>query len=107
MGRLKALPSRLGAQEPKLRALPKQAEAFYQSPEWRALVQQRKGDPDYVAALLRGKPGERMILDHKVERKDGGADLDPANTEWLTFTEHQAKTAQARAARAAGQRPGG
>jgi 5-methylcytosine-specific restriction protein A len=40
----------------------------------------RKRDPDYAAAKARAKPGERLILDHKRERKDGGADLDPANT---------------------------
>ena len=44
------------------------------------------------AAKARAKDGERLILDHVVERKDGGAPLDPANTQWLTFSELQAKT---------------
>jgi hypothetical protein len=60
-------------------------------------------DRDYFEALSRAKSGERLILDHVRERKDGGADLDPANTEWLTFSEHQAKTAKAKARRARGQ----
>lgn len=87
----------------RLAPMPKVAEGFYRSPEWRALVAQRKRDPDYIVAKRRAKPGERLILDHKIERKDGGADLEPSNTEWLTFSEHQVKTAKARAARARGE----
>jgi 5-methylcytosine-specific restriction protein A len=103
MGRLRALPSRLGGQPPRLAAPPKVAEPFYQSKGWRQLVARRKLDRDYFAALSRAKSGERLILDHVRERKDGGADLDPANTEWLTMSEHQAKTAKARARRARGE----
>lgn len=107
MGKLKAFGSRLGAMPPKVKMAPKAVERFYSSPQWRGLVADRKRDPDYLEAKRRARPGERMILDHKVERKDGGADLDPANTEWLTFSEHQAKTARARAARAQGRTWGG
>lgn len=103
MGRLKAMPSRLGSLPGKVRALPKQVEPFYQSAAWKRLVEDRKLDADYFAAKARARKGERLILDHKRERKDGGADLDPANTAWLTFSEHQAKTARARAARARGE----
>lgn len=91
----------------KVRPAPKVAEGFYSSAAWRGLVADRRRDADYAAAKARAKPGERLILDHKVERKDGGADLDPANTEWLTFSEHQVKTAKARAARAWGTAWGG
>lgn len=91
--RIAARPGRFGSP-------PKRVEQFYQSKEWRALVAVRKRDADYFAALQRAKAkGERVILDHKVERKDGGADLDPANTQWLTHSEHQAKTAEAKRAR--------
>lgn len=107
MGRLKALGARVGSVPAKVRAAPKVVEGFYSSAAWRGLVADRKRDPDYALARQRAKPGERMILDHVVERKDGGADLDPSNTEWLTFSEHQAKTARARAARAAGRTHGG
>lgn len=103
MGRLKQLPARLGGMPMRVGFAPKVAESFYLSAPWRALVEQRKRDPDYTAAKARGKPSERMILDHVVERKDGGADLDPANTKWLTFTEHQRKTAEAKARRARGE----
>ncbi|WP_423804552.1 HNH endonuclease [Novosphingobium lindaniclasticum] len=44
------------------------------------------------------------MLDHKQERKDGGADLDPANLEWLCQPHHNRKTAEARARRARGGR---
>lgn len=103
MGRLKALGSRVGAMPAKVRAAPKVAEGFYSSAAWRGLCADRKRDPDYAEAKRRGRPGERMILDHVVERKDGGADLDPRNTQWLTNSEHQAKTAKARARRARGE----
>lgn len=100
MGRLKGLPPRIGRAEPRLKAAPKQADPFYYSPEWRALLAKRRRDPDHAEALARAKPGERLILDHKRERKDGGDPLDPANTQWLTYSEHQAKTAEARRRRA-------
>ncbi|HEY1605609.1 MAG TPA: HNH endonuclease signature motif containing protein [Allosphingosinicella sp.] len=102
MSRLKAATPRVAALQPKLMAAAKSAEPFYQSKAWRALVARRRRDPDYAAAKARALPGERVILDHVRERKDGGADLDPANTAWLTFSEHQAKTAAARRARARG-----
>lgn len=103
MGRLKALGARIAPMVAKVKAAPKLVEGFYSSTAWRGLVADRKRDPDYAEAKRRAKPGERMILDHVVERKDGGADLDPANTKWLTFSEHQAKTAAARKARALGR----
>jgi 5-methylcytosine-specific restriction enzyme A len=98
--RLTAMPGRLGAIGQRLTFGPKVADPFYLSREWVALREARRRDPDYAEAMARAKPGERIVLDHKQERKDGGADLDPANTEWLTHSEHQAKTARAKAARA-------
>ena len=44
----------------------------------------------------------RLIGDHVVERRDGGAELDPANVELLCQACHNRKTAAARARRAAG-----
>ncbi|MGX7896881.1 hypothetical protein [Tsuneonella sp. HG222] len=105
MGRLTALPGRLSRLPSRVAAMPKVAEPFYTSRTWRALRAERMLDADYFAALRRAKAdgsNGRVILDHKVERKDGGADLDPANTQWLTHAEHQAKTAKAKAARARG-----
>ncbi|WP_363755110.1 HNH endonuclease signature motif containing protein [Sphingobium sp. LSP13-1-1.1] len=108
MGKLKALGSRLGGMPAKVKAAPKVAEGFYSSPEWRGLVAdikrergarcERPGCPT---------PTHRIIADHVVERKDGGADLDASNVELLCFTHHQQKTAAARAARAQGRTWGG
>lgn len=101
MGRLKAMPARLGAMPPKLAPAPKVAEGFYSSPEWRELVRDVK--------RVRGGWCERcgsthrVAGDHIVERKDGGAPLDPANVELLCARCHNAKTAKARAARALGE----
>jgi 5-methylcytosine-specific restriction protein A len=100
MGRLKGLPARLSRPLPRLAPPAKTADPFYLSSEWRALKARRRLDPDYYEAQRRLKPGEWLVLDHIVERRDGGAELDPANTQWLTSSEHNAKTAQERAKRA-------
>lgn len=104
MGRLSAVKPRLGAAPSRLRPPPKVAEKFYLSAAWQQLKARRKLDSDYFAALQRRSyPKERLILDHVRERKDGGDDLDPRNTEWLTASEHNAKTARSRAKRAEGR----
>lgn len=100
MGKLRVAVPRVGSLPYRVGMAPKVADPFYLSREWRELVASRKHDADYAAAKARAKPGERLILDHKRERKDGGADLDRLNTEWLTMSEHQAKTAAARRTRA-------
>ncbi|WP_147048090.1 HNH endonuclease signature motif containing protein [Methylobacterium gnaphalii] len=46
-----------------------------------------------------GRGGIRLYADHIVERRDGGAPLDPANGQALCPKHHQVKTAQARAER--------
>jgi len=97
----------LGAMAPRLGAMPKVADQFYKSPEWLALRRSRMKDPDYAAAKARAKDGERLMLDHVREIRDGGAKLDPKNTQWLTHSEHQAKTARAKVARSRGQTWGG
>jgi hypothetical protein len=105
VARLRTLGARLERAPPRLKAAPKVVEPFYQSKAWKQLVARRRLDGDYFAALRRRKDaGERLILDHVRERKDGGDDLDPSNTQWLTMSEHQAKTARERSARAAGHR---
>ena len=49
------------------------------------------------------RPSLRLIADHIVERKDGGEDFDPNNIQCLCIGCHNAKTAKARAKRAATQ----
>ncbi|MAY20304.1 MAG: HNH endonuclease [Erythrobacteraceae bacterium] len=103
MGRLKAMPARLGGLPSRVRALPKTAERFYTSPEWKQYRRDHRAwavrrDGGCWCAVCGA--GGRLILDHKVERKDGGADFPPyEGCEWLCTGCHNAKTAQAKAAR--------
>ena len=47
--------------------------------------------------------GGKLILDHRVERKDGGADLPGLDElDWYCVGHHNAKTAAAKAARVKG-----
>ena len=103
MTKLVRMPQRLAGLPPRVASAAKVADPFYHSRGWQALIAGRKRDPDWKAAKARAKLGEWLLLDHITERKDGGADLDPANTQWLTHSEHQAKTARARKARATGR----
>ena len=80
---------------------PKKVELFYQSREWRSLVSSIKKQRGAWCERCGSTKG--LIADHIVERKDGGADLDPANIELLCGKHHAAKTAEARKRRALGQ----
>lgn len=87
--------------------MPKVAEGFYLSAEWRAY---RKAHRDETRRREGGVwcsvcgSGERLILDHVEERKDGGADFPPyEGARWYCGGCHNAKTARARAARASGK----
>jgi 5-methylcytosine-specific restriction protein A len=97
--KLRSAPALLSTAPSLLRSAPKLADPFYTSPEWRALKSARRRDPDYREAKARAKAGEWLILDHVIERRDGGAALDPANTQWLTQSEHNAKTARVKRGR--------
>lgn len=101
MPRLKQLPPRLGRLPGKLRPMPKVADRFYQSVDWKRLRAEKKAQgPAYCCVC--GK-GSRLILDHREERKDGGADLPPLDQlDWYCTGHHNAKTAAAKAARAMG-----
>ncbi|WP_246697254.1 HNH endonuclease signature motif containing protein [Rhizobium sp. G21] len=84
----------------RVAAAPKQAESFYQSREWRVLCAEIKRERG--KACERCGSTDRVIADHIIERKDGGADLDKRNVELLCHRHHAEKTAAARAARAKG-----
>jgi hypothetical protein len=101
MGRLKQIPARLKAPPPKVKALPKVADPFYLSPEWRTLVRDIKRERGAFCCICGS--GKRIVGDHRVELKDGGARLDPANVDLLCHGCHQRKTARERARRAVGQ----
>jgi 5-methylcytosine-specific restriction endonuclease McrA len=104
MGRLKQLGARLGSIAPRVRAMPKVAERFYLSAEWKAYrawhrAETRRRAGAVWCCVCGGT--ERLILDHVIERKDGGADF-PAfeGARWYCGGCHNTKTAKARAARA-------
>lgn len=104
MGRLKSLPGRFGRAPRRVSSLPKTVDRFYQSAEWkdyrkrhRAWTRQTQGG---LWCKKCGATG-RLILDHIIERKDGGEDFPPfEGAEWLCIGCHNRKTAQAKARRA-------
>jgi len=67
--------------------------------DWRALVIRRAGGACQGTTHEGERTGHRLIADHVVERRDGGATLDPANGQALCWRCHGLKTAAARAAR--------
>ena len=101
MGRLTNIKPMVALAAPLVRMMPKQAESFYTSGPWRGLIASIKAERGNWCQRCGG--GGRIIGDHIVERKDGGADLDRSNVELLCMKCHGAKTARARAARARGQ----
>lgn len=108
MGRLKTMPARVGSLPPRVRAMPKVADRFYQSPEWlayrkahRRWTMERQGG---VWCVVCGST-HRLILDHRIERSDGGDDFPPYQmADWHCAACHNAKTARERAKRATGVR---
>lgn len=100
MGKLKTMSPRLGMLQCLVRSMPKVAEGFYQSTEWRTLAAQVKRERGCFCQ--RCGSTDRVIADHVIERKDGGAPLDKSNIELLCHKHHQAKTAKARGERAKG-----
>lgn len=107
--KLRARPSRLATRDTRAVAAPtKVADPFYTSRPWRSLVARliaERGRRCQTRGCGRshdedGKP-IRIFGDHVVERRDGGAALDGRNVMLLCGSCHTAKTARARAARAA------
>jgi 5-methylcytosine-specific restriction protein A len=102
MGRLRAMPSRLAAPPPKLRAAPKQTDPFYESQAWRSLVASIKEERGPWCQDCGS--GHRVAGDHVVEMKDGGAALDRNNVRLRCAKCHNRKTARERSKRARGLR---
>lgn len=100
MSVLRQLPRRFGRMPGRVAALPKKADSFYTSKEWRRLVAAIKRERGaWCERCGAGGKGVRLIGDHKVEIRDGGAKLDPANIELLCAGCHNVKTAKAKAER--------
>lgn len=68
----------------------------YRSAEWVSLRDARRKDPDFKAGCKCCGAKGRLTLDHVVEIRDGGAQLDPANTQWLCSPCHGRKTEEAK-----------
>lgn len=94
------MPSRLASLPLRVSTPPKRAESFYQSKEWRVLCAEVKRERG--KACQRCGSTDRVVADHIIERKDGGADLDKGNIELLCHAHHAEKTALARGQRAKG-----
>jgi 5-methylcytosine-specific restriction enzyme A len=86
---------------PKVKPLPKVADPFYLSAEWRTLVRDIKRSRGAFCVICGS--GKRIIGDHIREIKDGGERLDERNVQLLCHACHQRKTARERAKRAVGQ----
>ncbi len=104
VAKLTHMAPRLGSLGARVRSLPKRAAGFYLSAEWRAY---RQDHAAWTKARLGGLwccvcgRGGRLILDHEIERKDGGPDFPPyEGAKWQCTGCHNAKTAAARARRA-------
>lgn len=100
MARYRALPALYASTPPRALPAPKVADGFYRTPEWRELVARIKRERGPGCA--RCGSTHRVIGDHVIELKDGGAPLDPSNIELLCIAHHNAKTAAAARARRTG-----
>lgn len=104
MARLTCLKPRVATLDTRTaRPPPKAVDAELTTPEhraWRAAVLRRAGYRCEGPGC--GRTGVRFFADHIVERRDGGAHLDPANGQCLCGSCHSKKTAAVRAARMKG-----
>jgi hypothetical protein len=102
---MRSIPTRFRLLEQRT-ALPpaKAVDAFYTSPEWRALMAEivaERGRRCEDPQCRRATPPTRVFGDHIVELRDGGAPLDKRNVMLRCGSCHTRKTAEARAARTA------
>ena len=103
MGKLRNLPARFGRAPRRVPALPKKADRFYLTNEWRKLVARLKEERgNWCNRCGASGAGGRIIGDHIHEIKDGGERLDADNVELLCQGCHNAKTAAAKAVRVKG-----
>ena len=104
--RLTMLGSRIGSLDPRTaQPLPKTADPFYLSHEWRSLIsgiiRDRGRRCEECGRTHDGTQAIRIFGDHVVELKDGGAPLDPGNIRLLCGSCHTTKTVRERARRIA------
>jgi hypothetical protein len=94
---VKMLKPRIGTLDVRsAKPAPKATDPFYLSPNyraWREVVIARAGGRCQWPGC--GTSAGRMYADHIIERRDGGADLDPRNGQCLCHRHHVLKTNQA------------
>lgn len=109
MARIRAHAPRVAARDSRtVQPAPKRADAFYASPEWRALIKRliaERGRRCQSPSCRRthddaGNP-VRIFGDHINELRDGGAPLDADNVSLLCGSCHTKKTLEERARRIA------
>jgi 5-methylcytosine-specific restriction enzyme A len=109
---LSMAPPRVGMIDTRCaRPMDKVVDAELLSPEhraWRAEVMRRAGGRcERIENGRRcNRADTRMFANHKIERKDGGAKLDPANGECLCGRHHTLFTNEQRAKRMGANLPG-
>jgi 5-methylcytosine-specific restriction protein A len=81
-----------------VKELPKTADPFYLSPEWRQLMKEIIAERGCRCEEC-GRTNTRIFGDHIIELKDGGRALDKRNIRCLCGSCHTRKTAAARTAR--------
>lgn len=81
-----------------IRSIVESRDTYYDSPEhraWSREVIRRSGGMCAACGAL----DKRLVADHRVEIRDGGARTDPGNGQALCWPCHGKKTAEARAGR--------
>jgi 5-methylcytosine-specific restriction enzyme A len=103
VGRLsgRGLPPAMVRMPPRIAPIPKEADAFYLSPEWRKLVDAIKRERGCKCEKCGAHPPVRILGDHIIELKDGGAPFDKRNIMLLCLPCHNKKTAEAKRGRGA------
>lgn len=100
---MRTLGGRLRSAAPqRLRTPPKEADPQYRDPrhaEWAREVVRRAGGRCQWPGCTKAAPAHRMVADHIVELKDGGARFDPANGQCLCVEHNTKKGVEARTAR--------
>lgn len=107
--KLRTMGAKLGPpRQIKIRLPAKKVDGFYQSQEWRALMDaiikkrgRRCEDPDHDPKQSR--TDRRIYGDHIRELRDGGAPLDEANVMLRCASCHTRKTVAERAKRSRGE----
>ncbi|MDO1582417.1 HNH endonuclease signature motif containing protein [Rhizobium oryzicola] len=114
MGKLKTFAGTVRAIDTRtVRPPPKKADADLLTPEHRQWANEVKRRAGYQCEAVENgmrcqvKAPARLFADHIVERRDGGAPLDPLNGRCLCGSHHTRKTAAARAVRLASRQGDG